>query len=212
MAKIKFYGVKVGRLPGVYKTWAECQKQVIGYQGALFKSFPTEAEANDYVAGTSPTLPKASQNSSNQEVNKPGGKHYDIYVDGSYDNNKKQYSWGFAVYNGPDLIHTASGLGKDADAVAIRNVAGELEATIEAVKWSEKQDIDTITIHHDYIGISEWATGKWKTNNTITQNYAYFIKNYLSWVRFNKVAGHTGIEGNELADKLAGAELKREGV
>jgi Predicted double-stranded RNA/RNA-DNA hybrid binding protein len=206
MAKIKFYGVKVGRLPGVYKTWAECQKQVIGYQGALFKSFPTEAEAREYVAGTSPTVSNTTQI---QAKNKPDGQHYDIYVDGSYDNNKKQYSWAFAVYDGSQVIHTSSGVGKDANGVAIRNVAGELEATIEAVKWAENQVVDTVTIHHDYVGISEWATGKWKTNNTITQNYAYFIRSYLHWVNFNKVAGHTGVEGNELADKLAGEALGR---
>ncbi|HAK72390.1 MAG TPA: hypothetical protein DCP36_00335 [Sporomusaceae bacterium] len=84
-----------------------------------------------------------------------------------------------------------------------------MEATIEAVQWAEQQEVDVITIHHDYIGISEWATGKWKTNNPITQSYAAFIRNYLQWVKFNKVAGHTGVEGNELADKLAGEALKK---
>lgn len=208
MATKKYYGVKAGRMTGVYKTWAECQRQVIGYKGALFKSFPTEAEAKDYVEGISSTSNNSEQNIF--PAANIGEKHYDIYVDGSYDNTQKKYSWGFAVYKGSDVIHTASGVGKDADAVTIRNVAGELEATIEAVKWAEEQDIDTITIHHDYIGISEWATGKWKTNNPITQDYAYFIKSYLRWVNFNKVAGHSGIKGNELADKLAGEALKKE--
>lgn len=210
MAIKKYYGVKVGRVKGVYQTWAECQKQVIKYPGALFKSFPTEAEAREYVSGVSPCVTNGSNQASEELSNKPAGKHYDIYVDGSYDNNKKQYSWGFAAYNGSQVIYTASGVGKNANAVAIRNVAGELEATVEAVKWAETQDVDTITIHHDYIGISEWATGKWKTNNAITQEYANFIKSYLRWVMFNKVAGHTGIEGNELADKLAGEALRNE--
>jgi len=209
MAVKKYYGVKVGRMQGVYKTWAECQKQVIGYKGALFKSFPTEAEAKEYVAGIAPAAADDAAEQMASPVNTTAGKHYDIYVDGSYDNNKKQYSWGFAVYDGPTVIHTSSGVGKDANAVAIRNVAGELEATIEAVQWAENQEVDTITIHHDYIGISEWATGKWKTNNTITQNYAHFISSYLQWVKFNKVAGHTGVAGNELADKLAGEALKK---
>lgn len=207
MAAKKYYGVKAGRVAGVYTTWADCQKQVIGCKGALFKSFPTEAEARAYVDGTAAENPIAADNK--KVILNKGGKHYDIYVDGSYDDRQKQYSWGFAVYNGSDLIHTASGVGKNSSAVAIRNVAGELEATIEAVKWAEVQDVDTITIHHDYIGISEWATGNWKTNNKITQDYASFIKAYLDWVSFNKVAGHSGIAGNELADKLAGEALKK---
>ena len=53
MALKKYYGVKAGRVPGVYHTWAECQQQVIGHKGALFKSFPTESEALVYVTGTS---------------------------------------------------------------------------------------------------------------------------------------------------------------
>ncbi|SMC88257.1 viroplasmin family protein [Sporomusa malonica] len=206
MTKQKYYGVKVGRKVGVYKTWSECQKQVIGYPGALFKSFLSELEAREYINGVTAAMSTTVTINAND---KHTGNHYDIYVDGSYDNSKKKYSWGFAVYQGSEVIHTASGIGENAEATATRNVAGELEATMKAVLWAEMQDIDSITIHHDYIGISEWATGKWKTNNTTTQGYACFIRPYLTWVSFNKVAGHTGIPGNELADKLAGEVLKQ---
>ncbi|MBP2634640.1 MAG: putative double-stranded hybrid binding protein [Firmicutes bacterium] len=207
MAKQKYYAVKNGRTVGIFKTWTECQKQVIGYPGALFKSFPSELEAKDYINGITPAVPAAT---SNINVNAEGrDNHFDIYVDGSYDNKREKYSWGFAVYQGSETIHTASGIGEDEEAAATRNVAGELEATRKAVLWAEMQAVDSITIHHDYIGISEWATGKWKTNNTTTQSYAAFIRPYLSWVSFNKVAGHTGVAGNELADKLAGEALKQ---
>lgn len=201
MAKVKFYGVKAGKKPGVYMTWAECQKQVIGFAGALYKSFPTEEEAKEYAYSISSTTTNTTANQSNIFTN----DHYDIYVDGSYFN--KRYSWDFVVYKGSELIYQDSGVGDDLEAVSIHNVAGELEATIKGVKWAEMQDVKPIIIHHDYIGISEWATGKWKTNNKITQAYAKFIQSYLGWVRFNKVAGHSGVAGNELADKLAGQAL-----
>lgn len=45
MAKSKFYVVWEGRQPGIYKTWAECQKQTQGYPQARFKSYESEAEA-----------------------------------------------------------------------------------------------------------------------------------------------------------------------
>ena len=41
MAK-KYYAVRQGRVPGVYTTWADCEKQVKGFGGAIYKSFPTE--------------------------------------------------------------------------------------------------------------------------------------------------------------------------
>ena len=37
MAKNKYYAVRKGRIPGIYRTWSECQKQVTGYPGAVFK-------------------------------------------------------------------------------------------------------------------------------------------------------------------------------
>lgn len=49
MAKVKYYGVKCGLVPGVYTSWDECKAQVDGFSGAEYKSFKTEEEANDYV-------------------------------------------------------------------------------------------------------------------------------------------------------------------
>ena len=53
--KKKFYGVKVGRVAGVYEAWDEAEAQVKGYDGALHKSFATRAAAEKYVA--SPPAP-----------------------------------------------------------------------------------------------------------------------------------------------------------
>lgn len=53
--KKKFYGVKVGRVVGVYEAWDEAEAQVKGYDGALHKSFATRAAAEKYVA--SPPAP-----------------------------------------------------------------------------------------------------------------------------------------------------------
>ncbi len=51
MAKKKFYAVQNGRVPGVYLTWEECKRQVDGFSGASFKSFPTMEEAERFAKG-----------------------------------------------------------------------------------------------------------------------------------------------------------------
>lgn len=51
MAKKKYYAVQKGRVPGVYLTWEECKKQVDGFSGAAFKSFPAMEEARQFVKG-----------------------------------------------------------------------------------------------------------------------------------------------------------------
>lgn len=45
MAKKKYYVVWVGRNPGIYTSWADCQKQTSGYTGAKFKSFEKREQA-----------------------------------------------------------------------------------------------------------------------------------------------------------------------
>ena len=42
---MKWYVVNRGRVPGVYKTWAECQAQVDKYESNNYKSFETRQEA-----------------------------------------------------------------------------------------------------------------------------------------------------------------------
>ena len=49
MPKKKFYAVRQGRKTGMFLTWDECKKQVMGYPGAIYKSFGTEAEAKEYL-------------------------------------------------------------------------------------------------------------------------------------------------------------------
>ena len=55
MAK-KFYAVRQGRVPGVYTTWSDCEKQVKGYGGAIYKSFSTEVEARAFVENSGLSL------------------------------------------------------------------------------------------------------------------------------------------------------------
>ena len=49
MTKKKFYAVRQGKKTGMFLTWDDCKKQVMGYPGAIYKSFGTEAEAKEYL-------------------------------------------------------------------------------------------------------------------------------------------------------------------
>lgn len=46
---MKFYAVKKGRVPGIYRTWDEAKKQVDGYSGAEYKSFTQITDATEYL-------------------------------------------------------------------------------------------------------------------------------------------------------------------
>ena len=55
MAK-KYYAVKKGRCPGIYGTWDEAKKQVDGFPGAVYKSFPELSEAREFLKENSDAL------------------------------------------------------------------------------------------------------------------------------------------------------------
>lgn len=44
-----YYGVKEGAVVGVYESWSECQEQIKGYPGAVYKKFKTRDEAYKFV-------------------------------------------------------------------------------------------------------------------------------------------------------------------
>jgi ribonuclease HI len=188
-AKKNFYAVKNGRRIGIYKTWHQCKEQIDHFTGALYKGFVTLQEAEDYLGDVSD-----GQSDNNADC-------YCIYVDGSYAAGR--YSWAIAVFYNAELIHSDSGVGRSAENAQMNNVAGEIEAAMQAVSWAEKNNIGKIVIYHDYIGISEWAEGRWKANMPGTQQYAAFMSSRRKWVSFKKVTGHTGVKGNELVDRLA---------
>ena len=48
-SKKKFYAVRKGVVPGIYESWDDCQKQVLGFEGAEFKGFKTREEAERYI-------------------------------------------------------------------------------------------------------------------------------------------------------------------
>lgn len=47
MAKKKFYVVWKGREKGIFDTWEECSKQIEGFKGAQYKSFPSRELAEE---------------------------------------------------------------------------------------------------------------------------------------------------------------------
>lgn len=198
MAK-KYYAVKKGRNTGIFTSWEPCRASVTGYSGAQYKSFFTLEEAEDYLEGNREAVAESSKEEDKDICT--------AYVDGSFDLSKKAYSYGcILLYQGERReISRAFVGGED---VSMRNVAGELEGAMAAMKFCEERKIKTLHLYYDYQGIESWATGEWKRNRSGTIRYKEFydsLKNVK--VVFHKVKGHSGVELNEAVDRLAKAAL-----
>ena len=55
MGKKKFYVVWHGVSPGIYTSWTDCKLQINGFEGAIYKSFDTQEEA-ERAYNTAPYL------------------------------------------------------------------------------------------------------------------------------------------------------------
>jgi ribonuclease HI len=127
------------------------------------------------------------------------------YVDGSFEPTLGKYAYGCVLIEPDGIETTLSGSGNDPEVANIRNVAGEMLGAMNAVKWAKAHHYREIRIYYDYMGIEMWATGGWKAKNRYTAGYADYMKKSASQVKisFQKVAAHTGVRYNEMADELA---------
>ena len=48
-----FYAVRVGKKPGIYTSWDECKKQVIGVKGSIYKKFNSKSSAEEFYKNKS---------------------------------------------------------------------------------------------------------------------------------------------------------------
>lgn len=212
--KKKYYAVAKGKMPGIYLTWDECKAQVEHFSGAVYKSFPSQKEAQEFlemagaVSGTALEDDVAGKQEKNTNAHVTNGEHLVAYVDGSYEHSKRAYAYG-CVLVFEDEIVKLKGSGNDEELVGMRNVAGEILGSECAISWAVDNGYKEITIYYDYEGIEKWATGVWKANKAGTIAYKRFIEEKKSEIdiHFEKVAAHTGVEYNELADQLAKAAL-----
>lgn len=198
----KFYAVKNGRKTGIFLTWNECKEQINGFSSAVYKSFLTREEAENYLAAgekEKENLPTVSSG----EV--PDSSERAIaYVDGSYKKATKEFSCGAVLFWHGKALKFSKKFDDPAMA-SMRNVAGEIMGSVSVINYCLRNDIPEIVIFHDYEGVARWANGEWKANLDATKAYKDFCDNARTKMKisFVKVKGHSGDRFNDMADALA---------
>ena len=126
MAK-KFYAVKVGKKPGIYETWAECQSQISGFSGAIYRGFSTQEEAMVFLKNTETEVKSKC----------PEMTPAIAYVDGSYDHSQKRFSYGMVLMHDGVERYFAYPYA-DKELATIRNVAGEIKGSEAAMRFAKE--------------------------------------------------------------------------
>ncbi len=195
MAKKKsFYVVKKGKNIGIYKSWDECKINVIGFKGAEYKGFYTIEEANEYLnSGNNEDVKQIEDTDENILVS---------YVDGSFYND--EYSFGVVLLLPDGKVVELNGKDNKEYAVKSRNVSGELQGAMVAIRWAKENGFKEIRICYDYEGIEKWANKSWQANSLVSKEYLDFLQNYKDIkIYYKKIKGHSGDKYNDRADYLA---------
>ncbi|KPU77043.1 uncharacterized protein Dana_GF28124 [Drosophila ananassae] len=138
-----------------------------------------------------------------------------VYTDGSCINNGRPGACaGYGVYFGPNHKLNAA---KPVQGRVTNNV-GEIQAAIHAIKTALDLGIEKLAISTDSqflinsitLWVAGWKRRDWKLkNNQPVKNVVDFkeldalLQNKSLKVKWNYVEAHKGIQGNEMADKLA---------
>lgn len=205
MAAKKVYAVRKGHKVGLFDTWEECKAATDGYSGAEYKGFSNREEAEVYCFGASQY--KHTETIAQDELI--------AYVDGSYEHSLLKYAFG-CIFLMPDgLVYVENGSGNNPENAKLRNVTGEMLGSMFAVRWAIKNGFKKIELRYDYEGVEKWVTGAWKSKTELTQKYALSMQMWQAQIdiRFTKVAAHSNVFFNELADKQAKLALvDRDGI
>jgi ribonuclease HI len=227
MAKKNFYAVIAGKKTGIFKTWKETEVSVLGFNGAQYKGFVNLTEAEDYMLsnGVKAEISKEVIVNSNCNTIENSSSEIKIFCDGSSIPNPGKTGSGVCVYRGNKVIKAYYG-GHEVEGT---NNTAEILAFNFALKLVHKSSKENplIEIHIDSAytinAITKWAKG-WSKNGWIKSD-GKEVKNrkiieetfnlyemYKNVVDIKKVKAHVGIEGNEIADRLANYARIKESV
>ncbi len=222
MASKKYYGVAVGRRPGVYTQWfgeAGAHVQVKGYPGARYKGFATRKEAETFVRGngkeqtkpqgSSPSAGGRSKTKPDDESIRPFANREIIYTDGSSLGNPGPGGYGVVIARPAGPVELSGGFRKTT------NNRMELLACIVGLEYLSSPSRVSLYSDSRYVvdGITKgwarnWRRRGWKKSNGEKALNIDLWERLLRLcdlhdVAFVWVKGHAGNHGNERCDQLA---------
>lgn len=111
--KQKYYVVWAGGSPGIYTSWTDCQLQVKGQAGALYKSFDTLPEAQQAFASSPSDYIRRGPHASHERLRRPTDAPLpaevipnSVAVDAACSGNPGQMEYrGVHVGSGQQLFH-----------------------------------------------------------------------------------------------------------
>ena len=208
----KFYAVKVGKVPGIYTSWPECQKNVTGFSGAVYKSFSNRKDAEAFIGG--------GQKKEELETKQNEKNVIEVFTDGSHKKHEKNGHLGIGIfcrymeeeyeYSLPITKEILEKEGID-PSTKLSNPFAEIYAYKELLRLLHLSGKDlskyTFLVKMDYEGVEKWMNGTWQCKEDYIKKIKLSCDMYLAKlpckIILQHVSAHSNIYGNDRADELA---------
>ncbi len=138
-------------------------------------------------------------------------KIFNIFVDGSWrPSTPTKIGAGIVVVENNEIVEEFMFCRDNEEMAQLRQICGELIASMEGVKIAVQRNYDKVVINMDYEGIEKWCAGQWKTKNKYTQMYKEYMNKMSKEIQieFVKVKAHDNNVFNDYADYLAKKSLE----
>lgn len=210
---MKYYAVKNGRTPGVYRTWEDAKKQVDGFSGAEYKSFEKITDAIEYLDWNKETQPdivkedslsnaikKIKSASETSQTNSKTSADYfaTIYTDGGsrntgvhkggHVNETDKAAWAYLIEWDNGRTYGSGGeFGATNNKMELLGLINALEKLIE-LKFNDKHLLFVLDSQYVLNGINKhWIEG-WKKRGWKRSNGP--LINASEWKKLDSLLGH----------------------
>lgn len=221
----KYYVVWVGRQTGIFTDWPSAQQSVDGFAGARYRSFTSRTEAEQalregvqsaaYPRRTTPASKAENKDALSKVADEDVLVDVRIYCDGACEPNPGEAGSGLVVYRHGQLsqlwygMYTHNGTNNTAELNALHQALLMAQRGIQAGNSVEVLSDSMYSLNCIRTWAAGWEKKGWKKQDGEIKNLeiikaAYLVYNTIKdQIRLRHVAGHAGIEGNELADRMA---------
>ena len=152
--KKKFYVVWNGLTPGIYRSWDDCQAQIKGVKGAVYKSFDSKEEAERAYASPAYAYMKKKTDTPTYTLDTLPSvvERYALAVDAACSGNPGPMEYrGVYLGDGKEIFHFGPIHGT--------NNIGEFLAIVHALAMLDKQGLK-MTIYSDSRTAISWVRKK----------------------------------------------------
>lgn len=212
---MKYYAVKKGRQVGIYKDWDSAKAQVDGYKGAVYKSFSTKQEADNFIAGITvkqqPPKTELKSMKSIRVFTDGGSRNTGNYKGGQVKKTDKA-AWAFLIQT-PQQNY--KGTGFEAGATNNRmEIMALLKAMSSITSLKLNPDEVEFVLDSKYVldairlgWLKGWAKNGFERKNGELKNKELWQKMYELLPKFEKsifswTKGHAVSQGNIFVDEL----------